>query len=184
MSKPSPQLTSQRNTDIMQVTSLLQNIHMYSQQIYTTTHKILALPNLNVLPHFGLAIWRRIIYAVSISSPYINAENTKKTNRTLLRKFLSFCSYGCTAHLSPDMNKKICCTKAHFQAFSSTLRFLHIYCRRKLDHIDTARLSYKPVHMFTKSLTQRFWFHLATANADIKQRAVAKGCSMIQPSCC
>jgi hypothetical protein len=78
MSKPSPQLTSQRNTDIIRVTSLLQNTHMYSQQIYTTTHKkIMALPNLNVLPHFGLAIWRWIIYAVSISSPYINAENTK-----------------------------------------------------------------------------------------------------------
>ena len=39
------------------------------------------------LPHFVLATWRWIFYAIPIPSLYLNLENTKKTNKTLLNQF-------------------------------------------------------------------------------------------------
>ena len=62
--------------------------------------------------------------------------------------------------------------KGSFLRPSPVLAFL---LSPKGDHIDTARRSYKPLHLFT----QRFRVRLAPAYADIKECAVAKGCRMI-----
>ena len=54
-------------------------------------------------PHFGLATWRWIFYAFSISSPYLTLENTKKK----LETFFLVWSCRCNTQYSPDMNRKI-----------------------------------------------------------------------------
>jgi hypothetical protein len=78
--RTSQQLTSQQNTDTIRVTSfLVKCVNVYSQQIYTPTYKNkLKLTQLkSFLPHFGLATWRQIIYALSNPSSYIHLENIK-----------------------------------------------------------------------------------------------------------
>jgi hypothetical protein len=140
----------QWNTDRTGVTAfLVKYINVYSPQIYTTTHKnkLESTQLKSFLPHFGLATWRRIICAISIPSPYISLENTKQLTEVFKIIFLFVWSYGCTTYHSPGMNRNIWGTRLMLRPCPEHCGFC--VSSRKLDHRDTARRSYRPVHAFT-----------------------------------
>jgi len=148
----------QQNTDRIRVTTfLVKYINVYSQQIYTTTHKnkLNSTQLKSFLPHFGLATWRQIIYAISIPSSYKNLENTNKLAKFFQIIFLVVWSYGCTTHHSPGMNRKVWGTRLILRPCPEHCGFC-ITSRCKLDHKDSACWSYRPVHEFTKPITQCF----------------------------
>ena len=63
-------------------------------------------------------------------------------------------SCGCTTNHSPGMNKKTCGTGLILRP-SPQHCGVCLYCR-KLDHKDTARRFYRPVHEITKAVTEHF----------------------------
>jgi len=145
----------QWNTDKIWVTSfLVKYINVYSPQIHTTTHKnkLESTQLKSFLPHFDLATWRRIIYAHSILVPYLNLENTKQPTKHFSVIFLLVWSYGCTTHHSLGTNRKVWGTRLILRPCPEHCGFCVF--SRTLDDKDTLRWSYRPVHAFTKPITQ------------------------------
>jgi len=118
--------------------------------MYTTTqkNKLESTQLKSFLPYFGLVTWRRIIYANSFLSSYLNLEKYKLTKHFSII-FLLVWSCGCTAHHSPGMNRKVRGTRLIVRPCPEHYCFC-VSARWKLDHKGTTRRSYRLV-LYTRS---------------------------------
>jgi hypothetical protein len=81
--------------------------------------------------------------------------------------FLVVWRYGCTTNHSPGMKRKIWGNRLILSPWPGHCGFC-VSSPCNMDKKDTARRSHRPVHEFTKPVTQRFQVQLATAYADTK----------------
>jgi len=98
---------------------------------------------------------------------YCDAQSAKQHNVTLVNHFpfsLQLWMYHAplTWYVQETLGHK-----ANFEALLKALWVLRLFTLW-VCHKNTARLSYRQVHAFTKPITQRFYLHLATAQADTK----------------
>jgi hypothetical protein len=175
-------------TDRIRVISfLVKYINAYSQQICTTTHKnkLKSTQLKSFLPHFGLATWRQIIYAISIPSSYINLENTKQPNKILPNHFpccleLRMCHTPLTWNEQENRGYK-----AHFESLSRKLWFLRLFTlwfgskRKCASVLQVGTRVYK-----TRNSALLISLSNSVCRHTQKKSAVTKERCMMQSSCC